>query len=186
MTLLDIATGAADLPIAAARWAKSAGIDLRITAVDLHPTTVELARERVAASGVGDAIDVEQADAFGLVERYGVASFDYVHAGLFLHHLENEVRVLTMLAMMDRLAREGVFWNDLVRSRVGYAFIWLMTLGREEMVRHDARVSVLAGFTPREARDLAERAGLENWSFGWNLFTHRFTVAARKPVPGAR
>ncbi|MEO1512121.1 MAG: hypothetical protein AAFU70_08615, partial [Planctomycetota bacterium] len=34
--LLDIATGAADLPIAAVRWANGRGLDLRVTAINVH------------------------------------------------------------------------------------------------------------------------------------------------------
>lgn len=211
ITLLDIATGSADLPIAAVQWARRAGHDLRVTAVDLHPTTLDLAREHIARTDSSDScqtchdcaalstvvplargahapplshplsalIELRQANALHLMDHFAPASFDYVHAGLFLHHLP-EIEILTVLRIMDRLSRAGLIWNDLVRSRVGYATINLMTLGLPRIIRHDATVSVRAGFTRREALDLATRAGITRPDYRWNLLTHRFTVTAVK------
>lgn len=178
VTLLDIATGSADLPLAAVKWARGAGLRLKVTATDIHAGTLDAARELTA----GDPdIEIVEADAFTLRERFGDGSFDYVHAGLFLHHLENDVRVMTMLAIMDGLARRGLIWNDLMRSRLGLAAIHLMTLGQPEMVRHDARVSVAAGFTGGEVRDFAGRVGLGYTRYRGSILTHRFTLAGERP-----
>lgn len=177
LTLLDIATGSGDLPLAAARWARGAGVELRITAVDVHEKTLAEAARVTAAE---PWVRLERADAFELVERYGAGSFDFVHAGLFIHHLENEVRVLTMLRIMDRLARRGVIWNDLIRSRVGRAAIGLMTVGQPWMIRHDARASVAAGFRPAEALDLARRAGWARPRCRSSVLTHRFVVTSER------
>ncbi|MCA3006365.1 MAG: methyltransferase [Planctomycetaceae bacterium] len=183
VTLLDIATGSADLPIAARAWALKAGFDLRITAVDVHEKTLADARAQLAAQppAIRDAITLLPADAFDLVERFGPASFDYVHAGLFLHHLP-DLRALTMLRIMDRLARHGLIWNDLVRSRVAHLAIRLLTLGQPPIVRHDARVSVEAGFTRAEALDMAARLGLPAPRYRASL-TYRFTLTSEKPTP---
>lgn len=176
VTFLDIGTGSADIPLAARRWATARGFDLRITAVDLHPTTLELAREHIA--GV-DGIELRRADALTLADQFPPESFDYVHAGMFLHHLP-DIEVMTALRIMDRLARAGIIWNDLIRSRLGVAAIRLLSLGAPPGVRHDARVSVEAGFTPRDVRDFARRLDLHYTRVRWNLFTHRFTLAGEK------
>ncbi len=182
ITLLDIATGSADLPIAARRWALRAGFDLRVTGVDVHETTLELAREHVEQAGpeISAGIELERVDALRLMDRFRPRSFDYAHAGLFLHHLP-ELDVLTVLRIMDRLAERGVVWNDLRRSRLSHAFITLATLGQPEMVKHDARVSVLAGFTRGEALSLARRVDLTYCRWRSSLFTGRFTVAGERP-----
>ena len=184
ITLLDIATGSADLPIAAVRWARRKGFDLRVTGIDLHPTTLELAREHIARCDTSDlrlaaSIDLRQQNALRLMDHVPPGSFDYVHAGLFLHHLP-EIEVLTVLRIMDRIARAGIIWNDLVRSPIGYAAIHVLTLGTPRIVRHDATVSVRAGFTRREAIDLATRAGLAHPRYRWSLLTHRFTVTSTR------
>jgi ubiquinone/menaquinone biosynthesis C-methylase UbiE len=173
VTLLDVATGSADLPLAARRWAERAGFDLRVTGVDNHAGTLDAAREHIGGCG---GIELIEADAGALVDLFGEARFDYVHAGLFLHHMPDDDAVVRVLTSMRRVASKGVIWNDLMRSRVGHAVITLLTVGQPEIIRHDARVSVRAGFTRREALALAGRAGWVKPSYDWSLFAHRFTV----------
>jgi ubiquinone/menaquinone biosynthesis C-methylase UbiE len=79
VTLLDVATGSADLPLAATRWARRAGFQLRVTGVDKHHATLALAREHVK-----DEVELRPADALELDTYFMPGSFDYVHAGLFL------------------------------------------------------------------------------------------------------
>lgn len=194
VTLLDVGTGSADLPIAARRWAAEHGFALAVTAIDRHEETLRFAREQAdaderASASLGlsvlpppPAIRLHRIDALDLDAAYPPASFDYVHAGLFLHHL-SDADARRVLASMWRIARRGIVWNDLVRSRIGHAFIWAATLGRGRMIRHDATVSVLAGFSRNEAVALAERAGVPRGLIRhrWSLFTHRFTLTAEKP-----
>lgn len=181
VTLLDVATGSADLAVEARRWGLARGFDLRVTGIDIHPTTLALAREHVAGVGgeVAEGIELVECDAKKLVERFGVGSFDYVHAGLFLHHLP-DIEVMTVLAIMDRVSRRGVVWNDLVRSPLSLGFVRLLTIGQDAMVKHDAVVSMQAGFTKGEAMDLARRAGLERVEYRTSLLSHRFALTAGK------
>jgi SAM-dependent methyltransferase len=184
ITLLDVATGSADLPVEAVRWARNAGHDLRVTAVDVHPTTLALAREHIVASDspglrLAESIELRELNALKLMDEFKPGSFDYVHAGLFLHHLP-EIEVLTVLRIMDRLSRAGLIWNDLVRTQLGSWAITAMTVGTPRIVKHDARVSVRAGFTRREAIDLATRAGLVRPRYEWSVMTHRFTVTSTR------
>jgi len=177
ISLLDVATGSADLPLAARRWAAERGFDLRVTATDKHAETLALARQHAAHD---PGVTLVEGDALHLEDQFGPASFDYVHAGLFLHHLPTAL-VTPMLRGMHRVARRGIVWNDLVRSRVGHAVITVATLGEPRMIRHDARASVRAGFTRAEATMHAHAAGIAYGAYAWNLFTHRFTVAGEKP-----
>lgn len=177
ITILDLGTGSADIPLAVRRWGEAHGHDLRITATDVHPLTLELAREHV---GGAPGIEVTRLDALAMRESLAARSFDYVHAGMFLHHL-SEVEVLTVLAGMDRVAARGIVWNDLVRSRLNLAFITLLTIGRSEIIKHDARASVRAGFTRREVLDFAKRVGLGYCRHRASLFTGRFTLAGERP-----
>lgn len=176
VTLLDVATGSADLPLMACRWAKRAGFDLRVTAIDKHSETLEFAREQVR--GV-PAITLARVDALEMDERFAPGSFDYVHAGLFLHHLPEE-HVVRVLRSMGRAASKGLVWNDLVRSPVSYRVIRLLTVMQPRIVKHDARVSVLAGFTQEEAEGLAAKAGITYASYSWSVLAHRFTIAGEK------
>jgi hypothetical protein len=178
--LIDIGTGSADVPCALADWARRAGFRMRVVAVDLHPVTLEEARAHVGAQ---PDIELVCADALRLLDRFAPGDFDYAHAGLFLHHL-SDVQVLTVLRIMDRLARRGVIWNDLVRGPAGRLAVRLATLGAPAMVRHDGRLSVEAGFTRAEALDLARRAGLERPSYRAH-WGYRFTLVSARRHRGA-
>ena len=180
ISLLDIGTGSADLPLEARRWALGRGFDLQITALDLHATTLELAGDHINQEPeLAEGIDLVLGDALKLTDTFGPGSFDYVHAGMFLHHLK-EVQILTVLRMMDRIARRGIIWNDLIRSRRGAVVINLMTLGREQIIRHDARVSVDAGFTKSEVLNFAKRVDLGYCDYRWSLLANRFTLAGQR------
>lgn len=176
VTLLDIGTGSADIPLAAREWSVRAGFDLRITGAELHPTTIELAREHV---GAREGIELIRADARRLTDLYPPGAFDYVHAGMFLHHL-TDADVLIVLRTMDRLARRGIVWNDLVRSRATLAVLPILLLGKPPGVRHDATVSIRAGFTRREVLDFARRAGI-GYARWHRVLWYRFTLAGEKP-----
>ncbi|MEQ8850842.1 MAG: methyltransferase domain-containing protein [Phycisphaerales bacterium] len=178
--ILDIGTGAADIPHAIVQWARANDRRVHVTAIDFHPTTLDLARELV-----GDDPDITllQADALQLTDRFQPGDFDYAHAAMFLHHLP-EIEVMTVLRVMDRLASRGVIWNDLIRSRLAWLGIRLLTLGRPAPVRHDARVSVDAGFTRAEVLDLARRVGLDYTRYHAGMLTQRFILAGEKTTAG--
>lgn len=177
VTLLDVGGGSGDVAQAARAWAAGRGFDLRVTVVDRHEETVRVARERI---GDDEGIQVVQADALTLTERFPVGSFDYAHAGLFLHHL-HDVEVLTALRVMDRLTSAGVVWCDLVRSPLWEGVVWLSSRGQGEMVRHDAVVSVQAGFTRAEALDRARRLDMTWLRWRREPLLYRFTMAGEKP-----
>ncbi len=180
ITILDVATGSADIPLAARAWGLRHGHDLRITAIDVNPTVLDLARRHVASRpDLAAGIAIVAGDALRLTDTFAPESFDYCHSGMFLHHLA-PVQVLTVLRIMDRLARAGIVWNDLVRSRVNALMVNVFLIGAPAMVRHDARVSVRAGFTQGEVLDCARRLGLGYARYG-RIFAYRFTLAGEKP-----
>ncbi|MEX2213388.1 MAG: methyltransferase domain-containing protein [Phycisphaeraceae bacterium] len=105
-------------------------------------------------------------------------TFDYCITSLFLHHL-SDIQVLTVLRMMDRLSTRGLIWNDLTRNRRAYWTTSFATLLADPIVKHDARVSVLAGFTAREVEDIRQRLSLHYAQYRRHFY-HRFTLAGEK------
>jgi SAM-dependent methyltransferase len=155
LTVLDVATGGADIPRAIAAWAIRRRIGVRIVAVDLHPTTVRIAAE--ASSGFS-AITVLQADARALPFRDG--SFDACLCSLALHHLEPAERPL-LVRRLDRLGRLGFLVVDLVRSPAARAGIWMFTrCFRNPLIRTDGPRSVERAYTWAEYRALAAASGI--------------------------
>ncbi|HJV34531.1 methyltransferase domain-containing protein [Geomonas sp.] len=154
-SLLDIATGSADLPIAIVEWARRNELQTAITAVDINEQTVDIARRHAAGF---PEIRVEVAD--GLRLPYPDKSFDIVVCSKTAHHLSNEDAV-RLVAEMLRVARKGYLLMDLRRSWIAYGLICLLTriFTRNRLTRYDGPLSVLKSFTPAELTALARDAG---------------------------
>jgi len=156
VSLLDVGTGSADLPMAVAENCRIRGLDAFIAAVDLSERHLRISRARL---GVGSEVHLVQADCLQL--PFPPSSFDFVTASLFLHHFRDN-DVVRLLADFGRIARRAVIVNDLVRNLVPYYFsrIAFPLLGTSFLTQNDGPVSVLSAFTAEEMRDLAQRAGL--------------------------
>lgn len=118
-----------------------------------------------------------QADAAALPFRDG--SIDVAVMSLTLHHLEPDAAVAT-LADMRRTARLGLVVNDLLRSRLGHALVWLATrlFARHPFSRHDGPLSVRRSYSADELRALAARAGLSRVSIRRHPWLARLVAVA--------
>lgn len=155
LSVLDVGTGGADLPLDLVAEARRLGRRIRIVAVDRDPVTLEYARQKTAGT---PEIEIHSADAFAL--PFPPASFDVVTASMFLHHFPHDDAV-RLLAGFRQLARGAVLINDLRRHVVSWAFIGLTSrmTRRHPMFVHDAALSVLRGFTKDELLAAAHEAG---------------------------
>ncbi|MDQ3693107.1 MAG: methyltransferase domain-containing protein [Chloroflexota bacterium] len=158
VTLLDLATGVADIPLAVLRWAERRDLAVTIVASDCSIPVLNLARERVAGH---PAISLARHDARAV--PLPDKRFDVVLCSLALHHFtpDDAGRVLRE---MDRLASVGFILNDLRRDRLGYAAAWIASrlTTRNRLTRHDAPLSVRRAYTPDELAGLLRRAGIGN------------------------
>jgi len=156
ITVLDVGTGAADIPREVVRWARREGRRIRVFALDRDPVTLQ-----IAAQAVRDYPEITfiRGDALALPIRRG--SVDLTISAMTLHHLEPEAGV-RYLAEMDEAARMGFVVNDLVRTRVAHAVVWVITrfITRSAISRHDGPLSVRRSYTPGEVTGLCEKAGL--------------------------
>lgn len=156
LRVLDVATGAGDVPIRLWHAARRAGVSLDIEGCDRSPQALAYARRRAAETGA-DVRFFEWDAGSGPLSR----QYDVVACSLFLHHLD-EAAAVGLLRAMAAAARQLVLVNDLRRSLIGMVFAYLGTrlLSASPVVRHDGPASVAAAFTCGEARELARRAGL--------------------------
>jgi len=157
VSLLDVGTGSADMPMAVVEKCKLLGLDTFVAAVDISERNLRVSRSQL---GVSSDIHLVRADSLRL--PFAARSFDFVTASLFLHHFRDD-DVVRLLADFGRIARRGVIVNDLVRNVVPYYFARITgpILAASFLTRNDGPVSVLSGFTADEIKDLAERAGLK-------------------------
>ena len=175
-TVLDLATGSADIPVAVLRWAKARGIAMTIIASDYSEEMLALARDHIR--GIPDIVLARfDARAVPLPDK----SVDIALCSLSLHHFSPSDAV-QVLREMDRLARRGFILNDLRRSRLGYVAAWIaaQVTTRNRLTRNDAPLSIRRAYTPDELADLLHRAGVA----GARISTHLwFRMAAVKSTP---
>jgi len=176
ITVLDVASGAADVPRALIAWARARGFDLRVTALDISPRALSFARRTDSI----DRLRLVCSDIEHPCVRDG--TFDYVTCALFFHHLTDD-QVVAALQTFDRLARRGIVVNDLVRSPRAYLWTWLITRPFHPILRFDGPLSVRRAFRPDELEALAGKAGLR-WLRIQRHFGHRMTLGGHRPDPG--
>lgn len=156
-TVLDLATGSADIPIALHDWANRQIRPLEITASDYSDEILDVARAQIGSRTI--ALVKHDARAVPLPDH----SFDIVLCSLSLHHF-SPADAVRVLGEMRRLSRVGFVLNDLRRGRLGYGAAWaaVRMTTRNRLTQHDAPLSVMRAYTPDELRELLREAGVSN------------------------
>ncbi len=173
--ILDAATGSADQPLEVIRYARWRGIPVQVTAIDINRKMIRFAQEEAQKF---PEIRFVQCDALNM--PFEENSFDVVINSLSLHHFSRE-QAVALLASFSKLARRGVIVNDLHRSRVAYASIYILTrlLTQNRLTRYDAPVSVMNAFTPEEMRAMAQEAGWQQFEVCCH-FPYRIALVENK------
>ncbi|MFQ5443343.1 MAG: methyltransferase domain-containing protein [Nitrospinales bacterium] len=174
-TILDVATGSADQPIAVVELARRLGIPVKITAIDINNKMLKYAREETRNY---PEIELVQCDILAL--PFQESAFDVVINSLSLHHFTRE-NAIAILRAIYPMGRRGIIINDLHRSRVAYISILILTrmFTRNRLTRFDAPVSVMNAFTPKEMKELATEAGWPRFKVHCH-FPYRIALVAGK------
>ena len=155
-TVLDVGSGAGDVPLAIVRDGERRGVPVRVTCLDVSDQMLAIARR---ATGAHPALEFVRGDGGSL--PFADGAFDAVTCTLALHHFEPDA-ARALLREMRRVARVAPVVCDLRRSTVAFAGAWLWSrTSRNRLTRHDAPLSVRRAYTPHEALTLAREAG---WS----------------------
>lgn len=181
LTVLDVGTGGADIPVALLERAAARGRGLAVVGIDSRPEV--LAAAVLATPGLAATPGLEIHVGDGLALPYADRAFDVAHASLVLHHLEPEAAV-ALLREMARVSRLGVVVNDLDRTRLGWLGAWLLAhlLTRNRFTRNDAPLSVRRSYRMPEIAGLLRAAGLAPVRTIRGAFGQRYAIAA---VPAA-
>jgi SAM-dependent methyltransferase len=168
VSICEIGCGGGDNLLALYRYCRRKRIEVKFTGIDINPHCVAIARKKLPA-----------AQAIFLASDYRFVNFenekpDIIFSSLFCHHFTDE-ELVTMLQWMQVNSGEGFFINDLHRHPIAFYSIRLLTamFSRSGLVRHDAPVSVLRGFTRSEWQRLLHDAGINEyflkwkWAFRW-------------------
>jgi SAM-dependent methyltransferase len=175
--VLDVGTGAADIPIA---LLGEDGPVQRVVGLDSRPEILEQAVARRPELARTPGLTLQLGDGRSL--PFADDAFDIVHASLVIHHLPPD-DVVALLAEMRRVARLGVVVNDLLRGRLGHTGAWLLArlATGNEYTRHDAPLSVRRAYTLPELEALLAGAGMHVAGRWFGLARHRVALAARVP-----
>lgn len=147
LRVLDIGSGSCDIPLAVSRWARTRGIPLHITCLEMAGPAVEIARRRLARAN-DPAVHLLQGDAF---THQPAKPYDCAVASMCFHHFSND-QILTLLRRLQGFVINSVLINDLRRSpwASGGARLLLAVTGARSGVRHDALLSIRRGFKTSE------------------------------------
>jgi ubiquinone/menaquinone biosynthesis C-methylase UbiE len=175
VTILDLATGSADIPVAVVRWARRQGLEVTVTASDTSAEILELTRTKTEGF---PEISVRQFDArkVPLPDNH----VDIVLCSLALHHFDPDTAV-QVLREMHRLGRSGFILNDLKRGWLGFAAAWIASrvTTRNRLTRNDAPLSVRRAYTPAELAVLLDKAGVRDASITTHPWFRMAAVSAR-------
>jgi 2-polyprenyl-3-methyl-5-hydroxy-6-metoxy-1,4-benzoquinol methylase len=154
ITMLDVGTGAADLPLRILSWGRQRRFNIKIVAIDTDEKVLDLARERTEGEA---SLSLFHSD----LKTFAAAGgrFDYVTGSLFLHHLP-PAELVDSLRLCDGLAAKGMLFSDLRRCAAAYAGVRALTCMTGRVTRNDGPLSVRRAFLPEELEAAAERAGL--------------------------
>jgi SAM-dependent methyltransferase len=143
LTLLDVGTGLADIPLRAREVARALGVGL---------TTIGVDEASSLLTAAGDALDAGVC-AHALALPFADGAVDLVTCSQLLHHFADR-DAERLVAELNRVAGRAVVVSDLRRSWIAAAGFWLVSfpLRFHAVTRHDGVVSVLRGFTAAELR----------------------------------
>lgn len=158
LRILDVATGAGDIPWRLWRKGKRAGFQLEIHGLDISPQALEFARREVERQHA--SIEFQ---CLNVLQEEWPRDFDVVVSSLFVHHLADR-DIVSLLRRMQDSARHLVLINDLRRGVSG----WLLAAAaarvftRSDVVHFDAPASAKAALRIDEMKTLATEAGLND------------------------
>ena len=152
LALLDIGTGAGDIPRAIRAWAAERGTRVRTFGLDRLRPAAALAHSAVLPMTLGCATRLP----------FRSGSVDIVTISQVLHHFEPDAAA-RLLAEAARVARRGVVIADLLRSRTAATLfgVGARVLGFDTHTVADGITSVGRGYTPDELGSLGHMAGID-------------------------
>lgn len=173
--IYEIGSGGGDNLRAIGRFLNKKKIPYQLGGVDLKEDCVRFAEKFEQQDS---KIKYEIAD-------YQLATFsdgkpDIIFNSLFCHHFRDE-DLVKMLRWMHQNAEIGFVIADLHRHPLAYYSIkWLTALfSKSYLVKNDAPLSVLRGFTRQEWKILLENAGIKNYKIRWK-WAFRWLILVEK------
>jgi ubiquinone/menaquinone biosynthesis C-methylase UbiE len=177
VSLLDVGTGGADIPVGLIEHWRRRGHRLTVLGIDNRAEILAAAGRERPAVLTTDGLTLRVAD--GRTLPFEDGSFDFAHTSLVLHHLD-PADARALIREMARVARHGLVINDLARGRLRYVGAWVLlhVVTRNAFTRHDGPLSVRRAYSLADARTLVTEAGLRIVDEENGFVGHRWALAA--------
>ena len=172
ISICEIGCGGGDNLRVIKKWCANKNIAATFIGIDINPHCIAFAKSKT-----------ENKEILFLCSDYKAAAFKQqphiIFSSLFCHHFTGEGMV-EMLQWCTKNASTGFFINDLHRHPLAYYFIkWLTRLfSKSYLVKNDAPLSVLRGFSKNELGALLKSAGIINFKISWQ-WAFRWLVCVR-------
>ncbi|MEQ8625685.1 MAG: methyltransferase domain-containing protein [Vicingaceae bacterium] len=158
--IVDFACGGGDTLRAIHRWAKRKKIKVELQGFDLLADAITYAEE----NSKGFNIKYEVAD----FNTFETKNCDIAICSLVCHHFYGE-KLNAFLLKMHETANKAVIINDLHRHWFAYYSINFLTqlFSKSRLVKNDAKLSVLKGFTKKEWQSILKENGFATFHIEW-------------------
>jgi 2-polyprenyl-3-methyl-5-hydroxy-6-metoxy-1,4-benzoquinol methylase len=154
-------------------WCHKKRITVTLTGIDINPHCIKYAASIPANKGFTF-----------ITSDYREVKFsekpDIIFSSLFCHHFTDE-ELIAMLHWMRENSGTGFFINDLHRHPMAYLSIGFITrlFSKSYLVKNDAPISVLRGFTKNDWINILSAANITQYSIQWK-WAFRWLVLERR------
>lgn len=171
-SIVDFACGGGDTLRAISRWAEKRGLKVKLMGFDLLEDAIEFAKK----NSENYQIDWRVGD----FNTINLPTYDIAICSLVCHHFYDE-QLNGFLAKMKETSNLGVIINDLHRNAIAYYGITLLTqlFSKSHLVKNDAKLSVLKGFSKNEWKQILQSLAFKNVSVQW-IWAFRHLIIIRK------
>lgn len=161
LRICEIGCGGGDNLAAIGRWAARKEIDITYIGIDINAACIAVAKERLPSANTQLITSDYRAVQFDVLP-------DIIFSSLFCHHFADE-ELVKQMQWMQRNSRIGFFVNDLHRHPAAYYSIkWLTAaFSNSYLVKNDAPLSVLRGFSRSEWKEILKNAEIDDCSLHW-------------------
>lgn len=163
LRIADIGCGGGDMLKLILKKIKKEKYKAELIGVDANPFIINYARNNTKEF---PEIKFQEHDV--LSEDFRNEKYDIVNCTLFCHHFDSET-LKTFLKNLKQQTSQAIIINDIHRHAFAYYSIkWLTAIfSKSEMVKYDAKLSVLRAFNRSELEEIISGAGFTNYSIKW-------------------
>lgn len=163
LRIADLGCGGGDMLKLIAKRFRKERRPVQLIGIDANPFILDYARKNTSDFA---EIDYQQYDV--LSENFKKEKYDIVNCTLFCHHFD-DAGLKKLLSRLKSQTSTAIIINDIHRHWFAYHSIkWLTVLfSKSEMVKYDAKISVLRAFRKSELEKTIREAGFTNFSIEW-------------------